>query len=707
MADVEVTVYRRGVPVCTVMRPLRQLDDNPAVKYKGRLYTLVGGNAIHLDDAPVNAAKAPLDTKAPAPKVPRAAKATGDATVGQTSPRKAAPEPLQRAVIEAPSDARLLVDAGPGTGKTAVACERVAWLLQQHGLQPTRIWLISFTRTAVREIRDRITRIVKDPEAAQAVQIATLDAHAWAIHSGFDTLAKIAASYEKNIEDVLKLVEQNQELAEYLERVEHLVVDEAQDVVGIRASLVATLISRLPESCGVTVFADEAQAIYGFADDAEAKAGRKREPPLTERLRESKPGFEIRPLQQVFRTDSQNLLSLFTNTRAKVLAPALDSAARLVDVKKEIVELSHGEVPGVHQQPLEQAEDVLVLFRRRSEVLMASSYLNAKGVQHRIRMSGMPPCLPVWIGACLGEHLAPSLTRTDFLSLWKQRVGGTPSETALPASAWELLWRYAGKLENVVDMRRLRAVLGRAQPPADFCTSELGAHGPIIGTIHASKGREARTVHLMLPQGKPGKDTDFDAEARVVFVGATRAKAQLMVGTGPRHYAMTLESTRCYSPVQNDPGCAQIELGRDGDVSVVSMAGRGPYRSAEEVRAVQSRLLKMARFPLKAKARLCRGPDSDYTYMLQTDKEGELLGALSSSLDSELFEVARCISGKTDKARRKPPDRIFNLHVVGVRTAVLPPDSSEAERLHAPWAMSGIVLVPVILGYTKTLFPKY
>ena len=69
--------------------------------------------------------------------------------------------------------------------------------------------------------------------------------------------------------------------AEYLESVEHLVVDEAQDIVGIRAELlVVEIIRKLSSSCGVTVFADEAQAIYGFADDGEVQAGEAGEPPL-------------------------------------------------------------------------------------------------------------------------------------------------------------------------------------------------------------------------------------------------------------------------------------------------------------------------------------------------------------------------------------------------------------------------------------------
>lgn len=58
-------------------------------------------------------------------------------------------------VIEESVSSRILVSAGPGMGKTAVACARVAHMIEQ-GVPASGIWLISFTRTAVREIRDRI-----------------------------------------------------------------------------------------------------------------------------------------------------------------------------------------------------------------------------------------------------------------------------------------------------------------------------------------------------------------------------------------------------------------------------------------------------------------------------------------------------------------------------------------------------------------------
>ncbi|EPX60587.1 hypothetical protein D187_001741 [Cystobacter fuscus DSM 2262] len=734
MSEVEVIVYRGGAVVDRVSRPLRKLDGKPAVTYRKQLHTLVGGNSIFLDGlsevevvvhqggAVVDRVSRPLrelDGK-PAVTYQRRLHALVEGnsifleapaeTIGAQEevgpPRKKGWDPLQEEVIEASPEARLLVDAGPGTGKTAVACARVAQLIERHDIQPTRIWLVSFTRTAVREVRNRIATVLGDQEAAYAVRIATLDSHAWAIHSGFDETAKIAGSHEQNIDEVLQLIREDDQVADYLDRVEHLIVDEAQDVVGIRADLVTALISKLSRSCGVTVFADEAQAIYGFANDTEARACKVRQSALTERLRKGDYGFSEKSLREVFRTDSPSLLSLFTTTRAKVLAPSENAVGKLEELRQELEGLADGTVPRIEEQELEKEEDLFVLFRRRAEALLASSFLSSKGVRHRLRMSGLPVCILPWVGACLGEHTAPVLTRTEFLVLWKERVAGTRCEALSDDEAWALLVRHAGSTETVVQMRRLRAVLGRTQPPADFCTSELGTRGPIVGTIHASKGREAGTVHLMMP-AMPGDDMDCDEETRVVFVGATRAKAKLKVGQGyNHHFATSLESGRAYVlHCKQGKAKAQVEIGRDGDVSVEGAAATSLYANAAEVRAVQERLLQKVDAPSTAWAR--HNPDAHFTYMLRTVDGAELLGALTERVNSDLFKVAAAARAKVKGGNRRPPDELWHLHVVGVRTAVLAPDSPEAERLHAPWSASGIVLVPIVLGYTTLTFPYY
>ena len=299
----------------------------------------------------------------------------------------------QREVIGAAANDRLLVGAGPGTGKTAVACKRVSQLVDHEALEPSHIWLISFTRTAVREIRDRIAAYLEDESSAYAVKIATLDSHAWAIHSGFDVHARMD-SYEGNIQGLLTLLRTDKDVADYVESVEHLVVDEAQDIVGIRAELVIEIIRKLSSASGVTIFADEAQAIYGFADDREVREGEIEDPPLPEKIRRWSEGrFRECELTEVHRTGSRQLLTIFSDTRRKVLATTDDTEDKLAVIRSEVVRLTHGKAPDVVTGARAAQEDAFILYRRRCDVLLATSMLTQQGIPHRVRMSGLPVSL--------------------------------------------------------------------------------------------------------------------------------------------------------------------------------------------------------------------------------------------------------------------------------------------------------------------------
>lgn len=609
----------------------------------------------------------------------------------------------QESVIAAAPDARLLVGAGPGTGKTAVACARIAKLIDVDGVEPSHIWFISFTRTAVAEMRNRIRSLLKDPGVAYSVRVATLDSHAWAIHSGFDENAKIT-SYDDNIEKLLELVQTHEGVSEYLGEVAHLVVDEAQDTVGPRAELVLRIIGHLSEECGVTIFSDDAQAIYGFSTDDKDAALGERQQTLPEALR-ARPelGFAQVHLETVHRTKSPKLLTIFTKTRQKVLAPSDAPEAKLRGVKDDVAKLAEGQVLDITEQreQLEKLSDVFVLYRRRADVLLASSFLG--DLPHRIRMSGLPHSLHAWVGRCLAEHTSSKLARDGFRDLWKSQVKTATREGLAWEAAWAHLVRLAGDSDSVIDMRRVRGRLGRSQPPAELCTHEIGHGGPIIGTIHASKGREADVVHLMLP-GDPGDKVDHDEEARVVFVGATRARIRLMVGKGYRQFNQKCErSGRVFSLKTADgKPRAQVEIGHTGDITAQGVAGREIFKSPQEVRANQVRLgsLLDKTIPITALSDHAAG----HIYKL-FDEKSRLLGHLSQTVNFDLFEVARAIQRKIRGPKRRPPNDLRYLRLVGVRSIVLPPDSPEAELLHDPWRKSGIVLAPVVIGYTTAFFP--
>jgi len=581
----------------------------------------------------------------------------------------------QSAVITAPAGDRLLVDGGPGTGKTAVACARVAHLVQERGLAPEAVWLVSFTRTAVREIRDRIAAAIGDPVQAERIRIATLDSLAWSIRPDLDG-DEAEGSYDDAILRVLELVRAGSGIARDLAEVAHVIVDEAHDIVGRRADLVVAILERLPRQCGVTVFIDEAQAIYGFADHAMGWG----QDPLVDRLR-AMDGLCETALDTVFRSRS----SIFREVRGRVLDQGLSPARRLARARAEIRRLADG-------TPAPRAaggDDTLVLFRRRAEVLEASAGLHADGVPHRLRLSGQPVGLVPWLAAALGEVAAPSLGKDQFAACWESVAG----KLAGPGrdEAWDILRRTGWAADGSVDMALLRRRLAGPQPPIELCLAETGWRGPILGTIHASKGREADVVHLMLPPESAG-GADAAEEARVLFVGATRARHTLLVGHGGACPAAKLPSGRLW---RRTGGGGMVEIGRDGDVDAEGLAGKRWFADSSRVRAAQRELLDLAGTLAPLDARLDRA--GGWAWRIAAAEGAATLAVLAPQAADDLAEICRMLSAGGRAAA------IDGIRLMGLATLAAAPGHSST--LHRPWSDSGLLLAPVIAAYAPLRFP--
>src|SRR5512138_39540 len=69
----------------------------------------------------------------------------------------------------------VLVLAGPGSGKTRVLTQRVAYLIAQTGVRPWRILAVTFTNKAAREMRSRFEKLL-GPEATQGMMLGTFHA---------------------------------------------------------------------------------------------------------------------------------------------------------------------------------------------------------------------------------------------------------------------------------------------------------------------------------------------------------------------------------------------------------------------------------------------------------------------------------------------------------------------------------------------------
>lgn len=604
---------------------------------------------------------------------------------------------LQQAVIDASPESNLIVNAPPGTGKTFVACRRIERLLDE-GIAPARIWMISFTRTAVRELRNRMSATAHQNPDLYGVLITTLDSRAWQLVQGFNgaSVEGLSRGYAGTIRDAISLIRSNNEdVAPVLGRLAHVIVDEAQDFVGERAELVEAIMDRIRSTCGMTVLTDDAQAIFGWSEDD--SEGGVRGLTLPERLRTATGRtFEEINLCTVHRTSSPALTRLFVESRAELLEGVRGGTPGLVRFIKERIR-SAGEPFSGALADLAANHDALLLYRSRAEVMWASARFLSLGVPHRIRMPGMPICLHPWIALAFAGISDPRITEETFRKRWDLVREGLGALAPDLDETWSNLMRAAGD-GSVVDLTELRRVLSRQRPPEEFCSSELGLYGPIVSTIHASKGRESDDAYLFLPDWS-FLDDDEAEEARVLFVGATRGRRRLMVGEGPNTYMKRLErSARRASRVfgaRGGPFTAQVEVGFHDDCDAAFPVRKSSVPAEGEATLLQEHLagslLGTKTVTMRAAANGC----GEIFLVDRATPPAFVIGALSVSATSEMREAARTLWPGT---RLTLPHQIDGLHMMGSRTVVLSPDDAAASTVHLPWRMSGFWLTPVVLG---------
>ncbi len=607
----------------------------------------------------------------------------------------------QKAVIEAPKDDWLLVEAGPGTGKTAVACARVAHLLDQ-GIPGHAIVMVSFTRTAVTELRERIRELARESRGAASVRITTLDSEAWHLGVGFgSTTAKdrLQAGYSANIRDAAKLLKKRDAaLLDWLEGTQHLIIDEGQDLVGARSELVLCLLDVLVSEAGVTVFVDPAQAIYGFSndsDDDETTAGT--ETPFHEQLLDN---FEFRSLRltKLFRTSAQALSAVFDSGRSIALGSQppgnrLNALHALVENNCEVGRSPDAQFP---------SEDELVLYRRRSEVLLASSYLSSKQVPHRLRLSQVELGIQPWVGALIPRLPPLRVSQAEFEAAWRQLEMLPLLKSHSVADAWALLVRTArASGSDAVDLRALRRVLSTGRPPPEFCLTEAGLSGPTLGTIHASKGRESTRVRLMLSQRR-GNSDELAEEVRVDYVGATRARELMTVGRGYAAYGfrgLRGPGDRIQRVQNTSDHPAIVELGRPGDVDELSPVSKTFQTSTVAAEKLQTKLLN---YDSLSRELLALQLDArPWPYILSAADDKTTWGALSQRVNHDLLALRKEFPAGE---RLVPPNQIRHIHLIGVRTVVLSEGDARLASLHEPWATTGVFLAPVVKALTKVFF---
>ena len=407
----------------------------------------------------------------------------------------------QGRIVTLPSDTRAVAVAGPGAGKTFTIQKRIVRLLES-GLSPASISVIAYSRIAVAELLGRVPVI-----DGEVVDIRTIDSIAglFATHATQDAGE---TDYDGTVQQAIALIARDDRIPRrWLDSRRHLIVDEAQDVVGPRREMLKTIIGALPQDCGVTVFGDPAQAIYDYRARESGYEG----PAAMDSVLTTS-DFERYELGGNHRTSRSTLRHLAREGRRIIVFDTASGHTALADMRDLVNETSDGPPPmPAEARPLA----ALALFRSHAAAARHAARMGEIGV--RVRLSDTDIQLaPAWVGRAMKLLQGRSPAAISEL---------VQSDPTMPAMT-DLAEAFAVALvDGRYDAGRMTEAVRNGRGPV----SEPPI-GQVASTIHAAKGKEAQDVELHLPAPRYGlSDAEASEEARVLYVGATRARRRLYV----------------------------------------------------------------------------------------------------------------------------------------------------------------------------------
>ncbi|MEU1211375.1 UvrD-helicase domain-containing protein [Streptomyces sp. NPDC005790] len=454
--------------------------------------------------------------------------------------------PAQQAVVEQPWDARVLVTAGAGAGKTHTLVRRLDVLVEREELEAGEILVLSFSRAAVRELTERIER---HAAAAQRIRVQTFDGWASALlNRAYPDVDWGTYTFDSRIEAATEAIDKGAvEGGEYVPA--HVVIDEVQDLVGVRREMVEALLDRFQENSGFTVVGDAAQAVYGFqVSDPEQRAEE------TDRF-----------LEWVRATFGEELVELHLGdnfrARSDTARMALPYGAPLQRLPRDRA-TAGGEAERIHgdlralllstpnfgsledQFVLAALRDypdtTAILCRDNGQALTLSGILAAADVPHTLQRSARERSAPVWITELLASTGTTALTRERFEELL--------ADLPIPAgSVPEALWRSVRKVargrgRGTLDVVALHRALAEGRLPDELTAAQPSSL--VVSTMHRAKGLEFDRVLVVEPRvlkepapvRKKKYDYDPAAEARLLYVAMTRARDDLYVLDAPNSW---------------------------------------------------------------------------------------------------------------------------------------------------------------------------
>jgi len=612
-------------------------------------------------------------------------------TLGTPVRPEPAPTLEQRPIIEAGPNERLLVTAGPGTGKTFVLIARLAYLIEHHGIAPgSGVLVLSFSRAAVSEIRRRAEALGGDLAYAT---VQTFDSFATRLVSEIDPETDFTGkSYDDRIAMAVALIEKSEAAQAEIGQYQHIFVDEIQDLVGVRSELVKRVLTNARG--GFTLLGDPAQGIFNFqATGDERRVGAAA---LYEWLRYRFDGnLTDTSLKTNHRVMSEAAKAgLFAG--ALLNAPNPDYAQILFDLKTALMRAEH---LGTVAQALPflrtfESGQTAILCRTNGQVLQISRELFDAQLSHRVQRSATDRTVPGWVAAALTGLENQIVGKTRFREhLTKLAIEGAPDA----ADAWVMLSHIGGRSGDQLDVAHLAERIRTGNVPDELIAPPQPSQ-LLVSTVHRAKGLEFERVAVPDFQIEPDdEDLEGVAEtARLLYVALTRAKNDLLHLSAPDTRGMHISHV-CDRWVRTQRRWQIVDLEvRGADVHSGDPAG-GFLLSGSEPLETQQYIAASVRPGDPVTLRLLDDDSSEPGPYYVIEHEGRSVGVTSSRFAEEL---SRLFHGRSSKGKPLWPEEIQHLHVEEVDSVA----GSRATGKRWGLGISGIWLRVRVSGLGSLVF---
>lgn len=421
--------------------------------------------------------------------------------------------PTQKAIIGDHESRRIVVAAGPGSGKTKVLAHKLASLLLMEDVKHEQLLLLTFSRAAATEFKKRLVELVGN--AANFVEIKTFHSYS------FDLMGRIG-----NIEDSKNIVAEAARMIDEGE-VEPgrtaknvLVIDEAQDMDAGEAALVQALMHR-NEEMRVIAVGDDDQNIYQFRGSSSqhmlnllAEPGAARYE-LVENFR-SRPG--IVALANAIAATMQGRMKNQPGVAAHT-EPANVTITTHTSRHLEEAVLNH-----MKQTRLEGTTCVLTQTNNEAATMVAlltRHGFRAKLIQNMGSMRLANLVEVRYFCKTVENGMRSSSVITD--AVWndaKNKLQQNYASSACLDVCLKLLADFEATNTHSKYWTDFREFVTESNIE-DFHTGEAGTI--FVSTIHKAKGREFNNVFLLLDH----PDAGSEAQKRKLYVALTRAKDHL------------------------------------------------------------------------------------------------------------------------------------------------------------------------------------